>query len=323
MTASEKYEGPLRVGNGLWVYSQPAFNAKVMFTGSYRPKAEVATYSRKQPLKGFRHVESKPFLLALRLEMQPIVGVHNHMRTRRLWAVSLVLFLILSRAVATEAAGRNEQKTFADPLVAALVIAVSDGNFSEADNMLKAGADVNAVGLEGLTPLLWIMGTTLNVGKIEYLLKAGANPNYRDEKSLASPMYLAAGGNRPDILELLLKFKGNPDLFGPQDMTLLMIAVAQLRDKNFDLLLKYGADINQANRHNHTIAHEALIYGRYDLVAKYLDMGLTHDIQNLARYVDMIKVRPDSEQQQWKNKVIEMLKSRGATFPAFIPRKVE
>jgi ankyrin repeat protein len=245
------------------------------------------------------------------------------MRVWKLWVVSLVLLLIATGSSATTVAGRSEQQTFADPLVAALVMAVSQGDFGDADNALKAGANVNAVGVEGLTPLLWIMGTTLNVGKIEYLLKAGANPNYRDERSLISPMYLAAGGNRPEILEVLLKNNGNPNLTGPRSETLLMLAVTQSRDKNIDLLLKYGVDINQTVRNRETAANKAVSSGRYDLVIRFLESGLTHDLQYLARDVEVRQVPVDSDAQRWKDKVIEMLKERGAKFPAFIPRMVE
>lgn len=246
------------------------------------------------------------------------------MEIRKLWVAALVGWLAMTASYAeTQVSGRSVRDTFADERVASLVIAVSNGDYGEADKALKSGADVNAVGVEGLTPLLWVMGTTLNVGKIEYLLKAGANPNYRDAKSMVSPMYLAAGGERADILELLLKYKGDPNLVGPGDELLLMVAVAQFRDKNIDLLLNYGVDINRSDKQNKTAANDAAIYGRYDLVVKLLEHGLTYDLQGLARTVDMTKVRSGSEAQRWKDKVIEMLKARGAKFPAFIPRKVE
>lgn len=156
-----------------------------------------------------------------------------------------------------------------------------------------------------------------------YLLKAGANPNYRDAQSQISPMYMAAGGNRPDILELLLKNNGDPNLDGPRGELLLMVAVAEFRDKNVDVLIKYGADINRADHHRETVAIKATHYGRYDLVAHFLEIGLTYDLQDLAKDVDMRKVPEKSEQKEWKNKVIEMLKVRGAKFPALIPRKVD
>lgn len=246
------------------------------------------------------------------------------MGKRQFWIAALAGCLIMTTNCAeARVGGKSVRDVFSDRYVASLVATVSDGNFDAADKALQSGADINAVGAEGLTPLLWVMGTTLNVGKIEYLLKKGADPNYRDEERQASAMSLAAGGDRPDILELLLQYKGNPNLLGPSGDTMLMIAVSQLRDKNIDFLLKYGANINQTDRHHETVGNKAAGYGRYDLVAKFLDIGLAYDLPGLAKDVELTRVPPNSEQQHWKEKVIEMLKAHGAKFPAFVPHRVE
>lgn len=246
------------------------------------------------------------------------------MEIRKLLVAILLGWLVMTTSYAeTRVGGRSARDTFVDERVASLVIAVSKGDYVESDKALKSGADVNAVGAEGMTPLLWVMGTTLNVSKIEYLLKGGANPNYRDAKTLVSPMYLAAGGNRPDVLELLLKYKGDPNLAGPRGETLLMVSMAQFWDNNLELLLRNGADIDRKDDTGSSVAAKAVSYGRYDLVAKFLELGLNQDPQSLARTVESRAVQPGSEQQHWKDKVIDMLKARGAKFPAFIPRKVE
>lgn len=246
------------------------------------------------------------------------------MGTRQLWIAALAGWLMVTVSCAeTKVGGKNVQEVFADQRVTALVAAVSAGNFDESDKTLKSGADINAVGADGLSPLLWVMGTTLDTNKIEYLLKKGADPNYRDNERQASAMSLAAGGDRLDILELLLQYKGDSNLLGPRGETMMMIAVSQLRDKNLNLLLKHGANINQTDLHHETVANKAAGYGRYDLVAKFLDAGLKQDLQDLAKDVEITKVPPDSEQQRWKEKVIEMLKARGAKFPAFVPHKEE
>jgi ankyrin repeat protein len=245
------------------------------------------------------------------------------MHTQKIWITLLVgLLMTTSGCAETKVEGKSAHDFFADERVVMLVKAAGSGDFAEADQAIKSGADINTVGAEGMSPLLWVMGTTLNVRKIEYMLKAGANPNYRETKGQLSPMYLAAGGDRIDILELLLKHKGDPNLLGPRDETMLMVAVSQFRDKNIELLLKYGADINHSDQHNHTVANDAATYGRYDLVAEFLELGLIYNLQGLARTVDMTQVPADSKQQHWKEKVIEMLKARGAKFPAFIPHKV-
>ena len=80
--------------------------------------------------------------------------------------------------------------------------AASKGRFSDADKELIAGADINAVGAENISPLLWVMSaSSLDLQCIEYMLKKGANPNYRTPGG-SSAMYLAAGGQYPRLLEL-------------------------------------------------------------------------------------------------------------------------
>jgi ankyrin repeat protein len=219
----------------------------------------------------------------------------------------------------TRLGGMTLPQAFPDERVAKLVEAVTDGNYAEADKQLKAGADINMVGTDGISPLLWVIATR-NIKANEYMLKAGANPNYRDEKRHGSAMYLAAGGNSPELLELLLKYKGNPNLIGPRDEPILHIAVEQDRRKNIELLLKYGGDVNIVNGFGSTAAQDAVALGRFDLVAYFLERGLTYNLQGLAKTVEGRPVPPNSDAQRWKDKVIVMLKERGAKFPAFDPK---
>jgi ankyrin repeat protein len=245
-------------------------------------------------------------------------------KTLRNCVVSGLLLVFIMKCQAEPIVdGRTASQTFDDPRVAELMLAVNERKYASADSILKGGADINAPGYKGVTPLLWIMGTTRDVQKIEYMLKAGGDPNYRDPFHHASAMFLASGGDRPDILELLLKYKGDPNLPGPREETMLRIALGQVREKNFELLIKYGADINHIDRHGDSAADDAATFGRFDLVARLLDMGLRQDFQGLAKTIDICSVQPGSEQARWKEKVIEMLKARGAKFPAFIPHKVE
>lgn len=246
--------------------------------------------------------------------------------TTNIFAVFMLLS-IASGCSPTRLGGMTVEQAFPEARVAKLVEAVSDGDYTEADRQIKLGANINTIGTDGISPLLWVMATR-NLKGTEYMLKAGADPNYRDEKRKASAMALAAGGNRPDFLELLLKHKGNPNLIGPGDHTLLQIAARGLGDENenpshthgrenINLLLKYGADIN-----GHTVwgtaAHSALTYGRYDIVAFYLEKGLNYNLQGLAKSVEA-RIVGSPEQNRWKEKVIQMLKERGVKFPAFDP----
>jgi uncharacterized protein len=244
------------------------------------------------------------------------------------WKKSLWIVCILSMVLPMTSSAENRiggmtlSQAFPDAHVVKLIEAVTRGNYAEADKQIKAGADVNYIGTEGISPLLWTIFVwheeTHELKGVEYLLKACADPNYRDAKDHNSAMYFAAGTDTPTLLELLLKYKGDPNLLGPFNEPLLHVAVGQRRKENIELLLKYGANIN-VRRDGSTAAQESARLGRFDLVALFLEKGLDYDLQGLGVSVEASLVAPSSEQQHWKDKVIVMLKERGVKFPAFIP----
>ena len=238
--------------------------------------------------------------------------------TARLVPCIVGLFFMTTGCAETRFGGMTVHDAFPDERVAALVEAVSRGKFSEADKQLKAGADINTVGTNGISPLLWVMGVTKSMKRTEYLLKAGANPNYKDAKSGETAIHLTAGGDMPEMLELLLNYKGNPSLAGPNGDVPLRTAVFQQRDKNIRILMKYGAAMHPADPRSESVASTAARLGRFDLVAYFLEQGLNHNLDDLA--ID-VYIRQVSAQEPWKGKVIEMLKARGVKYPPNWPRK--
>ena len=226
--------------------------------------------------------------------------------------------VLLAGCVTEKLGGMTVHDAFPDPRVAALVEAVTHGDYTEADKQLRAGADINMVGTDGVSPLMWVMATTKNLKRTEYMLKAGADPNYRDEKRKVSAIYFASGGDMPEMLELLLKHKGNPSLTGPKNELPLRTALFQHRDENIRILVKYGAAMYSDNPQSESVASTAAGLGRFDLVAYFLEQGLNHNLDDLAIDVYTCEV---SAQQPWKDKVIELLKSRGVKYPPDWPRK--
>src|SRR5260370_36653386 len=129
---------------------------------------------------------------------------------------------------------------FKDPLVAEMVEAASSGRLSVVDAKIKAGANVDYVGTDGITPLLWVIPMNHHAhdfSGVRRLLEAGADPNYEDPRTQASAVYLAAGGDIPSLLELALKFRRNPKLLGPRNETPLMTAVRRIRGEHTHLPL--------------------------------------------------------------------------------------
>ncbi|MGH1448721.1 MAG: ankyrin repeat domain-containing protein [Pseudomonadaceae bacterium] len=229
------------------------------------------------------------------------------------------IFLIIMASLLLTACRQDELGNMTindafDTKTAAFVGAVHDHDFIKADILLSQGVDINAVGVEGITPLLWVMLTDRNATSIAFMLKRQADPNYVVPNRMVSAMYFATGGNRKDLLELILQYGGNPSLIGPDNESMLMIAITQRREEYFDLLIKHGADINWHNKHGHSAAWQTLTPGRFDWTFYFLEKGYDADLQSLASSVE---TRPASDDmQRWKEKVIDLLKEKGAKFPA-------
>ncbi|MES1983233.1 MAG: ankyrin repeat domain-containing protein [Pseudomonadota bacterium] len=219
----------------------------------------------------------------------------------------------------TQVGGMTALQAFHDKATAEWVTAIEHDDYAKADRLLAQGAQVNMNGEEEITPLLWIMGgTRWEVQRLEYMLKAGADPNYVAPKRQVSPMYAAAGGDKPEILKLLLKHHGNPNLIAPDIVTgearISFTAARQGRMENIQILLQHGLDINWQDKYEGTAANRALVLIRFDIIAYCLEHGLTAGLDKLATEISHMPMPDNTKMQPWKEKVIAILKERGADF---------
>ncbi|MCX4191488.1 ankyrin repeat domain-containing protein [Methylophaga sp. OBS1] len=202
------------------------------------------------------------------------------------------------------------------PEVSRFVDAVIDNDYQRADKLLKAGVDINAVGKEGITPLFWLISEehANDLTAIEFMLKNGADPNYQDPEREVSAMWLASGGNKPEFLKLLIRYGGDVNQIGRRDESMLMVASGQGRLENIQILLDNGADMTWSNRFGETAASMCLTPGRFDLTVFFLEQGFDGDLQTLAAYVE--GAMANAEMQPYKEKAIDILREKGAEFPA-------
>ena len=219
----------------------------------------------------------------------------------------------------TDMRGRASE-IFAEPKLRALAEAAETGDVRNMARLLKQGVDVNATGKFGATPLWWSI-RTLNKTGFAYLLAQGAQPNPPVET--ITVMEMAGGYEDSSFLEAVLPYK--PDMGrvgGKKNHTALETAIIYRRKLNLELLIKAGADLNLDDMGLTPMERAAGGFASYDYVYLMLQAGadptlvfpVTSGSRGKNRLTMTIKnclIDPDSEQYEWRERVIRFLKNRG------------
>lgn len=186
--------------------------------------------------------------------------------------------LLASLALAGHAAGRqamsdmDASKVFADPRVAALADAAVSGDAERVRTLVKDGADPNAHGDRGVTPLEWALLRKDRRG-MEALLDAGADPA-RPGVGGATALHMAAMADDPSFLRLLLDRGADPNApHGVTQAPPLAAALMNPKDDAFELLLAHHADPNRADRLGNTPLHVAAKVHKTRCVLRLLEAG--------------------------------------------------
>lgn len=206
------------------------------------------------------------------------------------------------------------------------------------------GANVNYVGKEEMTPLMWALTRQRKESYVK-LLALGANPNFKTTRTNFDPkrrisnsgetsvMYGAAIAEDPFYLAKALQYGGNPNLISntTHKESILFDAIANRRLQNAELLLAAGANIDHRNLDGITPTFRASHATAYDILYMLIKRGANLSIKPRTvklgdkfiegrTLAESIKQRGDGsirvlglekEQRQWYNKVLEELKDRG------------
>ena len=115
-------------------------------------------------------------------------------------------------------------------------------DLARVDQLIRAGASVNAANDIGATPL-WAASLNGSVPVVKRLLDAGANPD-APLLSGETPLMAASRAGKPAAVDALLAKGANPNARGPRAQTALMWAVAQKHADVVRRLVAGGADVH-------------------------------------------------------------------------------
>jgi len=143
----------------------------------------------------------------------------------------------------------------AGPRGASLHDAVLKNDRAGVENLLRAGAAVDAADARGQTPL-FLAARDGHKEIAELLIAHGANPAKRDFwKSGNAPLHVAAERGQSEIVQLLLDKGVKVNFSNRHGQTALLLAAWNRHPDTFALLLKRGADIKAADYHGWTVLH--------------------------------------------------------------------
>ena len=126
--------------------------------------------------------------------------------------------------------------------------ASSDATVSQVQEFLDLGADVNARGEYGLTPLMNAALWKSNPEVISLLLKAGAEVNAKDEHGWTPLMWAVMSYENPGVISALLKAGAGVNAKTESGFTPLIGAAGlNSNPEVITVLLKAGADVNAKN----------------------------------------------------------------------------
>jgi uncharacterized protein len=240
-------------------------------------------------------------------------------------AALLLMTIFLDGYQITSANNIKASQYFANPKVAALAEAANQGKIDGIRRSIKEGVNVNTVGKDGVTPLLFVLSNSHNKDGMKALLNAGADPNYMAPNG-GCAVILAAGAEDIEILQIMLDGGGNPNLRNKDGEPSTFTAIRQHRWNNLMLLLDRGADINAANSTGDTALHQLADLGFWEQVGKLIERGANYNATTsiggtVAWRLYRTHYAPGAPEYNWAQKVKNMLVARGVHFPPLSPKE--
>lgn len=234
--------------------------------------------------------------------------------------ISALVFSVCTSACSLadhEVGGRTSTDVFGNGQLRDVADAACRGDSEGVHAIAASGVEIDAGGLDGVTPLMWAL-TCESVEGLRALLELGADPNKRIEREFGwTALLYATSHDNAAYLQLMLEYGGDPNTIGPDESEnalsrALAFGIGAHADNldNFYILIESGADVNHVLHSNRTIANTAIALGR-DCIA--LDLIRNYDLEfNLNGVLRTARVRlidTETEHFECKLELIRQLES--------------
>ena len=157
--------------------------------------------------------------------------------------------------------------------------AVLDDSIDEINELLEAGADLNARDRNDGAPLHWAAAAN-SPQAVERLIEAGASPNARSSADW-TPLHWGAAYGSNEAIDRLLEAGADPNSRDDQGETALHKAGSSpLSPEAVERLLEAGADPNARDQHQETPLHQVSFSLSPDVVERLLQAGADPDARD-------------------------------------------
>ena len=200
----------------------------------------------------------------------------------------------------------------------ALQKALDADNPAAVDAAIQAGANLNARGVHGVTPLGYAIGHSSKRAYTRLLQLRADTAKRDDEKDNAMTLATQAYAKDPDYLLLALQAGGDPNTRRADNDPIIIRFV---NDRNLDavrMMKTNGADINIRDRGNDPIIITAGLMEYWDVVWCLLELGARFDykgdpftMQDIFKPRKSTATPPDSPLWPYKVKSWKFMRQHG------------
>jgi len=242
-------------------------------------------------------------------------------------AASALVGLALGLALPSTSSAMPSTKAlfFTSGIQQRLEVAIRSDDASSIDHLLAAGAQVNARGLQDVTPLM-IAVDSQSPYAVSALLRAGANPNLK-AADRAGAVHLAvqsrlAKPKGQEILAMIMKAGGDPNTRRPDGDPVLVSFTYDHDLESLRWFKSLGADLDIIGRDNEPIIAGQAYSQNWDCVWVMIELGARYDYENtvfaLSKAINgSYASSPDSILYSYKLKVWQLFKEHGFAVKPF------